>query len=376
MTDHQHDPMDDGMDAAVRRALAREAERVPLDPDGLYKIRERVDRSAPRSRRLWLTAAGAGVAAAAAVGVFAMLDRDMLDQTTDEPGIASTPDSGVSTGTTPELATPGADSPATPVTPRTSPGPTASAFQRSSDPTAPTRPAWAVPVYWLGRTVGRTDGEVRLYRSFVGVNGDPALGAVAMMASGRPADPDYQSPWVGARPLSVVRSGGIITVDFGTLPGEQLGAKESGTAVQQLVYTVQGALQASDPVKVTLKGGPAGRLFGQVDSGTPFKRAAPIDVQAWIWITSPAEGATVRSPVAVSGIASTFEATVNWRVRELSTNKVVRESFTTATAGTGQFGTFSFRVPLPSGKYQLECLEFSPEDGRETNTDTKTITVR
>jgi hypothetical protein len=233
-----------------------------------------------------------------------------------------------------------------------------------------------VPVYWLGQTVGKPDQEMRLYRSFVEVKGDPALGAVTTMTMAKPDDPDYTTPWSGARPLSVVRRSGLITVDFGSLPGKQLDARQSSTAVQQLVYTVQGALQTSDPVKVTLKGGPAGSLFGTADTSAPFRRAAPVDVQAWIWITAPAEAATAQSPLTVSGVASTFEATVNWRVRDLASGKVVREGHTTASAGTGEFGTFGFQVVLPRGKYQIECLEFSAEDGHETNTDTKTIIVR
>lgn len=370
MTDFEQDPMND----LVRRALTREAERVRPDPDGLYKIRERIYTAAPQHRRPWLwTVAGAGVAAAMAAGVFALVRGNPVDQ--GSPDVATAPSSTpISTGTST-----GAPS----ATPTTVPSPTLnpSAAQNTVAPTrtvpvAPGSGVSAVPVYWLGQTVGKPDGELRLYRSFVRVKGDRALGAVTTIAAGRPDDPDYTSPWAGARPLSVVRRSGLITVDFGTLPGRQLGAKESGTAVQQLVYTVQGVLQTTEPVKVTLKGGPAGPLFGSADTSAPFRRAAPVDVQAWIWITAPAEAATAHSPLTVSGVASTFEATVNWRVRDLASGTVVREGHTTASAGTGEFGTFGFRVELPRGSYQVECLEFSAEDGHETNTDTKTIVVR
>ena len=374
----EHDPMDE----LVRRALAREAERVRPDPDGLYEIRRRIATTErAEQRRPWIWAvAGAGVAATTAAGVFALGGRDPLDEP-DQPSAAS--DSTVVTSAT---AVP---------TPLTSRIPTSAPVYTSSVPTGldtrvvptarQTRPAStaplptevsAVPVYWLGRTDGRTTGEQRLYRSFVQVKGDRALGAVTTMTGGRPDDPDYTSPWTGARPLSVIRRDGQITVDFASLPTRQLDAKQSGTAVQQLVYTVQGALQASDPVRVTLEGGPAGRLFGSADTAEPFGRAAQIDVQAWIWITTPVEAAIAKSPVTVSGIASTFEATVNWRVRDLGTGTVVREGHTTATAGTGEFGEYAFRVLLPRGRYRIECLELSAEDGRETNTDTKTVVIR
>jgi hypothetical protein len=368
MTDFEKDPMDD----LVRRALTREAERVRPDPDALYKIRARIDAAGPKHRRTWLwTATGAGVAAAAAAGLFALVNGNPVDQ--GGPNVANAPSTTVST---PVDST--ASSTAGPAATPTRPGP--SAMQRTVEPPPPTlqpgRGVSAVPVYWLGQSVGKPDSEMRLYRSFVQVKGDPALGAVTTMTSGKPDDPDYTSPWTGARPLSVVRRAGLITVDFGALPNEQLDAKESGTAVQQLVYTVQGALQTTEPVKVTLKGGPAGSLFGSADTSAPFKRAAPVDVQAWIWITAPAEAATADSPLTVSGVASTYEATVNWRIRDLASGKVVREGNTSASAGTGEFGTYSFQVELPRGKYQVECLEYSANDGHEINTDTKTIVVR
>jgi Immunoglobulin-like domain of bacterial spore germination/Sporulation and spore germination len=368
MTDFEQDPMDD----LVRRALTREAEGVRPDPDGLYKIRARIDAAGPRHRRPWLwTTTGAGVAAAAAVGVFALANGNPVDQ--GGPSVANAPTSTLST---PADAT--ASSTTSPATTPTAPEPTA--VQRTVKPPPPTvqpgRGVSAVPVYWLGQAVGKPDSEMRLYRSFVQVKGDPALGAVTTMTSGKPDDPDYTSPWTGARPLSVVRGTGLITVDFGALPTRQLDPKDSGTAVQQLVYTVQGALQSTEPVKVTLKGGPAGALFGNADSSAPFQRAAPVDVQAWIWITAPAEAATANSPLTVSGVASTFEATVHWRIRDLDSGKAVREGNVNASAGTGEFGTFSFQVQLPHGKYQIECLEYSSEDGHEINTDTKTIVVR
>jgi hypothetical protein len=168
----------------------------------------------------------------------------------------------------------------------------------------------------------------------------------------------------------------VTTVDLGSMPQSQLGTQAPRVAVQELVYTVQAVLQNTDPVRVTLDGGPAGKLFGTIDTSRPITRAPTIDVQAFVWITAPVEGATTGSPVKVTGVASTFEATVNWRVRNAATNAVVRENATQATAGSGSFGTFEFSVSLPAGRYVVECLEFSAADGHETNTDTKSVTVR
>jgi Immunoglobulin-like domain of bacterial spore germination/Sporulation and spore germination len=374
MTDH--DPIGD----EVRRALEREAEQVRPDPDGLYRIRERIDagRGTPvRSRRPWvLTAAGAALGAAAAVGAFAVLSPDATEDTATSPEVAG------SSGTTPSSAprSPRVVVPPPTPLPRSLPTPERGGPTNTIKPptiASPPDDARAVPVYWLGSVVGRPELPPRLYRTFVRIaDDDPASGAIRVMATGQAGDPDYYSPWAGAQVRAVTRQGGVITADFDTLPEVRLSRAEATAAVQELVYTVQGALQSTDPVRVTLDGEPAGALFGQVDARSPIRRAAPIDVQAFVWITSPAENGTAGSPLAVAGIASTFEATVNWRVRDAATNAVVRESHTTATRGTGEFGDFRFTVSLPAGKYVVECLEYSAEDGRETNTDSKTVTVR
>ncbi len=357
-----NDRFDPKQESAVRRALAREADQVRPDPYALDKIRRRVAKPV-RSRRSWLfPAAAAVVGAAAAVGAFAVLTQEQ--PTADGPEIAGVPSS------------PSQSAPAESAT--TGPQPTqsqATAPQSSGTPRTSTAPK-TVPVYWLGTVVGRPDLGPRLYRTFTAVEGDPLTGAVRAMVAGDAGDPDYSSAWVGAKVNSATSDRSVTTVDFGALPAKALGSEASATAVQELVYTVNAVLQNTNPVQVTLNGGPAGALFGHVDSSRPIARAAAIDVQAFVWITAPVEGATTGSPVTVTGVASTFEATVNWRVRDAASKAVVKESSVQATAGSGAFGTFRFAVPLPPGRYVVECLEYSAADGHETNTDTKTITVK
>jgi immunoglobulin-like protein involved in spore germination/sporulation and spore germination protein len=371
----EHDPIGD----EVRRALQHEAEQVQPDPDGLYRIREKIDAGSGgtpvRSRRPWvLTTAGAALGTAAAVGAFALLSPGAGNDTTTAPEVANSTTAPPSPSGTTRAVPPETLVPKSSLTPERG-GPTGT--MKSPNIASPADDARAVPVYWLGAVAGRPDLPPRLYRTFVRVaDPDPAAGAVRVMATGRADDPDYGSPWQGAEVRSVTRADGVITVDFDTLPGVRLSQAEATAAVQELVYTVQGALQSTDPVRVTLDGGPAGRLFGQADLRSPVRRAAPIDVQAFVWITSPAENGTAGRPLSVAGIASTFEATVNWRVRDAATNAVVQEGHTMATRGTGEFGDFRFNVTLPAGKYVVECFEYSAEDGRQTNTDSKTVTVR
>jgi hypothetical protein len=359
--------MNDHFDDLVRRALAREADKVQPNPYGLERIRSRLQ--APARRRPWLLPTAAAVlGTAAAVGAFAVLTNGS-EPTSEGPAIAE------NTGTTGPAPT------TVPTTAPQSSAPESTGVQTSGTPRTRSKPT-TVPVYWLGDTVGNPAAGVRLYRTFLGVTGDPVLGAVRAMTEGQSGDPDYSSGWTGAQVASVDVSSTAIAVDFSQPPTKKgLGSQAAQVAAQELVYTVQGAVSitggahASAPVVVTVNGKPAD-LWGSVDTSKPIARASASDVQAFIWITSPAEGATVLSPVQVSGVANTFEATVNWRVRDAATNAVVRENHTQATAGTGTFGTFKFSVTLPAGRYVVECLEFSAQDGHETNTDTKSVTVR
>jgi Immunoglobulin-like domain of bacterial spore germination/Sporulation and spore germination len=356
----------DRFDEVIRQAMAREADSLEPRTDGLHEIRRKIRESRPAPRRPWLLTTGAAVlGTAAAIGLFAVLDKDQTPQAGNGESVAGRPSTTTPTPTpTRPRATQPTVAPGSPVTP----GPT-----RSDTP----RPevTRAVPVYWMGDVVGRPDLGPRLYRTFVRVHGDPAVEAVEQLSTGKPDDPDYSSAWSGAQVSSVDVTGRTITVDFSQLPRKQLGSEAASVAAQALVHTVQGTLENTDPVRVTLNGGPAGQLFGHVDTGTPIRRAPAIDVQAAIWITSPTNNASVTSPVKITGIASVFEATVNWQVRDTS-KRVVQEGYTTASAGGPSFGDFSFTVKLPPGDYLLECFESSPEDGRATFTDTKTITVR
>ncbi|HEY3003235.1 MAG TPA: Gmad2 immunoglobulin-like domain-containing protein [Kribbellaceae bacterium] len=359
--------MNDHFDDLVRRALAREADKVQPNPYGLERIRARLHAPARRQRSWLLPTAAAVLGTAAAVGAFAVLTNGS-QPTSEGPATAENTDT---TGPAPTTA---------PTTGQQSSAPESTGVQTSGTPQARSKPT-TVPVYWLGDTVGNPAAGVRLYRTFLGVTGDPVLGAVRAMTEGQSGDPDYSSGWTGAQVASVDVSSTAIAVDFSRPPTKGLGSQAAQVAAQELVYTVQGAVSitggahADAPVVVTVDGKPAD-LWGSVDTSKPISRAPANDVQAFIWITAPAEGATVSSPVEVSGVANTFEATVNWRVRDATTKAVVHESHTQATAGTGTFGTFTFSVLLPAGRYVVECLEFSAADGHETNTDTKSVTVR
>jgi hypothetical protein len=226
----------------------------------------------------------------------------------------------------------------------------------------------AVPVYWLGKTNGNETGAgMRLYRTFIGIKGRPAAEAVRVMTTQKPDDPDYQSPWAGATLSSVTRSSDGVTVDFKTLPRKKLEPDLADLAIQQLVYTVQGALDdATVPVQVTEQGRPTSSLFG-VDTRQPLGRAQASAVQALVWILSPTNGAVVSAPVTVTGTAAAFEAQVNWRATNLKTRATV-SSFTMTKEGQ-KFSSFTFTPKLTAGSWLIEAYLVSSVDGKVTDSD-------
>ena len=93
-----------------------------------------------------------------------------------------------------------------------------------------------------------------------------------------------------------------------------------------------------------------------------------------VGIDDPVEGATLRSPVRVSGEAAVFEATLLWEVRR--GDAVVRSGFTSTAEGQ-RFAPYAFSLDLPPGDYEIRVAEDDPSDGagRAVMTDSRRITV-
>ena len=168
----------------------------------------------------------------------------------------------------------------------------------------------------------------------------------------------------------------MITVD---LSREALGPAPVGTeaaemSVQQLVFTVQGALQSTDPVRLLVEGEAVPELWGAVATADPVPRADQYAVRSLVQIDSPAESARVGRTVEVSGEAAVCEATVPWEV--LRDGTVVLSGFTTSAEGQ-RFAPYTFSVTLEPGIYVVRVTEDDPSDGegRPPLSDDKTITV-
>ncbi|MEV0800199.1 Gmad2 immunoglobulin-like domain-containing protein [Kribbella sp. NPDC050281] len=379
MNEHPNDSFDELM----RRSLHEEADRVePTDSLPEIQARARAQRRTT-SRRPWVLTAGAAIVGTAAViGAFTVLDDNT--NTAGDSGVAAGPSTSTSASALPSSTTP--QSSASPSQPPPEP-PTAQATSLPKDRRGTPEPmvkGTLVPVYWLGdkTAVRPTPGattkatpKVRLYRTWAKVSGRPAVEAVRIMTSKQPGDPDYYSVWRGAEINTVTRSDGTVTVDFKRLPTTKLDPETADVAAQQLIYTVQGALDdSSQQVQITQGGQVGARLFGQVDTSTPLSRAQAANVQALVWITSPAQGQLTKSMVTVEGTAAAYEATVNYEATNLKTREV-RKGYTNTKEGQ-KFTPFAFNLKLTPGPWQIEAFLISPGDGSTTDVDSKTIEVR
>ena len=96
-----------------------------------------------------------------------------------------------------------------------------------------------------------------------------------------------------------------------------------------------------------------------------------------IEVTQPARGATVTSPVTISGTADVFEATVSIRIVD-AVNNVIAETFATATCGSGCRGDYSIEVPYSVNTEQpgeIQVFEVSAEDGSRVSTVRVPVTL-
>ena len=108
--------------------------------------------------------------------------------------------------------------------------------------------------------------------------------------------------------------------------------------------------------------------------GTNRNDFADLTTLAPIFIGSPVRGASVSSPVHVSGTADVFEGTIAYQV--WSGGRKLRTGFLTASAGTGTRGTWAATFDLPPGPAKLVFYEPSAENGRPLHETELDVTVQ
>jgi hypothetical protein len=226
--------------------------------------------------------------------------------------------------------------------------------------------------------VAETAAGLRLQREFhAAVTSDAASAAVReMLAAPTGTDPDYRNHWPSGTALRepVRRDGGAIVVDLTGVGSERMEPELADLTVQQLVYTVQGALQETDAVRILVDGAPVSELWGALDTSTPIERRDPLSVRSLVQIDSPADGERIGREVEVRGEAAVFEATVLWEV--LRDGGLVQKGFTSTSEGQ-RFAPFAFTVTLEPGEYTVRIREDDPSDGegRPVLTDDKKLVV-
>ncbi|MCY7396229.1 MAG: Gmad2 immunoglobulin-like domain-containing protein [Nocardioides sp.] len=277
-------------------------------------------------------------------------------------------------------ASDGGASSATPTAAATSddPGASPSGVPTQSASTQAGGSGVAAPVYFTGDT---PQGP-RLFREFheLSGSGNPVDEALALAAAGDAFDPDYGTLLPAGTPTATTGDGLIqISLPDASWVERPAGmrARQAELAVQQLVYTAQGVLQDRVPVVFLLDGSLSPVLGLEAPEG--FEAAPDLDVLALVNLTTPEEGASVSGSISVEGVASSFEATVPWELRDAD-GVVVATGFATAEGWMDKLYPFATDVPLADvapGDYTFVALTDDPSDGEGSGPteDTKAITV-
>lgn len=253
------------------------------------------------------------------------------------------------------------------ITPTPTPTPTATA---TPTPTTTTK---AFAQYWVADTAR----GFRLYREFVrlSISPDPITSALRALVSSKPKDPDYSNLWPADTKInSVVIAGTLATVDL-TFSKLNVGSEAESLAIAQIVWTATAANTAVKKIQLTVDGKKVESLAGHVDATKPFTRELTYVALAPVWITSPAEGATTSAQgFTLSGMASTFEANVAWKV--FQNGKLIKQGSTLAAEAAPAWKPWSTPITgLAPGKYLFAAMEYSAKDGSLVAQDTKNVTL-
>jgi hypothetical protein len=157
---------------------------------------------------------------------------------------------------------------------------------------------------------------------------------------------------------------GEATIDLTSEFASGGGSLSMQLRVAQVVFTLT-QFDSIDTVTVHLDGEAVDGIGGEGVPADDLTRADFQDVTPLVLVESPVPGEEVRSPVEVTGISNTFEANVRYTLTGPG-GAVLDDGFTTATAGTGTWGSFSFTTSYAGGQVGeglLAVFQESAEDG-------------
>lgn len=174
----------------------------------------------------------------------------------------------------------------------------------------------------------------------------------------------------GTRLLGVDVVNGTATVDLSGEFESGGGSLSMQLRVAQVVYTVT-AFPTIDRVTFMIDGAPVEAIGGEgILVDPPVGRLDFADNTApAILLESPAPWQQVASPVRLTGMSNTFEANMLYNIVDPS-GRIVAEGFTTATEGSGTWGTFDVQVeftPEREGVGAIILWEESAADGSQIN---------
>lgn len=169
----------------------------------------------------------------------------------------------------------------------------------------------------------------------------------------------------GTELLHVSREGSVLNVDLSSEFESGGGSLSMQLRVAQIVYTGT-QFEGIDAVRILIDGERVDAIGGEgIVASEPLTRRDFQNVAPPIVPETPKPGAEISGSVLVTGFANVFEANVVIQVHDLS-GKVLAETFTTATCGTGCWGDFSeevrFEVDSPQ-EGSVSVLTYSAEDG-------------
>lgn len=240
-------------------------------------------------------------------------------------------------------------------------------------------PSTTVAVYYVGDT---ERAGPRLYREFQRGEGEALPAGVAAL-TGSPLDPDYRTLWQPGQLLGASYDGDVIvaTVDPAVRARPAgLSRAEAAAAVEQVVYTLQAAVQERAPVQFRTGDNPIDQVFG-VPTAEPVAEGDALDVLSHVSLTTPEEGAVVDDgPLEVSGVGNSFEANLGWEIRQ--GDRVVEEGYATLE-GYMEPRLFPFETSvdvsaLEPGDYTFWVTTDDPTGGTEgigAMTDDRTFRV-
>ena len=162
-------------------------------------------------------------------------------------------------------------------------------------------------------------------------------------------------------------SDGVRVVDMNQafLQGSGSGALGDFTMLNQLIYTATDE-ELFPEVQFTVGGEPVTQFGSEgLDISGPLDREAFIDQLNPVNLTSAITGSG-SGPLVIEGVANVFEATVSLELVDPDGN-VVHRDFTTASCGTGCWGSFSFHiedVDFEATPLTARVFWNSPEDGQ------------